>query len=130
MPELTPKERVMRLFRKEPVDMMPFFSGMGMVLMPAIKQLGYQFPRVHTDANLMAQAAILSSRMFGFDSVVVPYDMTCESEAIGNTISLYEDSMDILYPTIPEKMWKNMDEVQIPDNIMELGRMTMVVEAL
>ena len=43
-----------------------------------------------------------------------------ESEAIGNTISLYENSEDILYPTIPEKMWKNMDEVKIPSNIMEL----------
>jgi [methyl-Co(III) methanol-specific corrinoid protein]:coenzyme M methyltransferase len=130
MAALTPKERVMRLFRKEPVDMMPFFSGMGMVLMPAIKELGYQFPKIHTDAEKMAKSAVLSSRMFGFDSVVVPYDMTCESEAIGNTISLYEDSEDILYPTIPEKMWKSMDEVQIPDNILELGRMPMVLEAI
>jgi len=118
------------MFRKEPVDTMPFFSGMGMVLMPAIKKLGYQFPQVHTDANKLAQSAILSSRMFDFDSVVVPYDMTCESQAIGNTISLYENSEDILYPTIPEKMWKSMDQVQIPDNIMELGRMPMVVEAI
>ncbi|RJQ85632.1 MAG: methyltransferase [Desulfobacteraceae bacterium] len=130
MAALTPKERVMRLFRKEPVDVMPFFSGMGMVLMPAIKKLGYQFPKIHTDANKMAQAAVLSSRMFGFDSVVVPYDMTCESEAIGNKISLYENSEDILYPTIPEKMWKTIDEVRIPDNFMTLGRMPMVVEAL
>jgi len=130
MAALTPKERVMRMFRKEPVDTMPFFSGMGMVLMPAIKKLGYQFPQVHTDANKLAQSAILSSRMFDFDSVVVPYDMTCESQAIGNTISLYENSEDILYPTIPEKMWKSMDQVQIPDNIMELGRMPMVVEAI
>ena len=29
MTELTPKERVMRVFRKEPVDTMPFFSGYG-----------------------------------------------------------------------------------------------------
>jgi [methyl-Co(III) methanol-specific corrinoid protein]:coenzyme M methyltransferase len=130
MAALTPKERVMRLFRKEPVDTMPFFSGMGMVLMPAIKKLGYQFPQVHSDATKLAQSAILSSRMFDFDSVVVPYDMTCESQAIGNTISLYENSEDILYPTIPEKMWKNMDQVQIPANIMSLGRMPMVVEAI
>lgn len=130
MAALTPKERVMRMFRKEPVDTMPFFSGMGMVLMPAIKKLGYQFPQVHSDANKLAQSAIMSSRMFDFDSVVVPYDMTCESQAIGNTISLYENSEDILYPTIPEKMWKSMDQVQIPDNIMELGRMPMVVEAI
>ena len=127
---LTPRERVMRLFRKEPVDTMPFFSGMGMVLLPAIKELGYQFPQIHTDAEKMARSAILSSRMFGFDSVVVPFDMTCESQAIGNEISLYENAADILYPTIPQKMWKDMDEVAIPDNILDLGRMPMVLEAI
>ncbi|MCF8026052.1 MAG: hypothetical protein K9K82_11275 [Desulfobacteraceae bacterium] len=130
MTELTPKERVMRVFRKEPIDTMPFFSGYGMVVMPAIKELGYRFARVHTDANRLVQSALLSSRMFGFDSVVVPFDMTCESEALGNQISLYENSDDILYPTVPEKRWKGLEEVDIPDNILELGRIPMVIEAL
>ena len=130
MTELTPKERVMRVFRKEPVDTMPFFSGYGMVVMPAITKLGYRFSKVHTDANMMVQAAIESSRMFGFDSVVVPFDMTRESQALGNEISLYEDSEDILYPTIPDKVWKGLDEVEIPDNILELGRMPMILEAI
>jgi len=130
MTELTPKERVMRVFRKEPVDTMPFFSGYGMVVMPAIAKLGYRFSKVHTDANMMVQSAIESSRMFGFDSVVVPFDMTCESQALGNEISLYEDSEDILYPTIPDKVWKGLDEVEIPDSILELGRMPMILEAI
>jgi [methyl-Co(III) methanol-specific corrinoid protein]:coenzyme M methyltransferase len=47
MAELTPIERVQRFFNREPVDKMPFFSGMGMVLLPAIKKLGYNFPSVH-----------------------------------------------------------------------------------
>ncbi|MBW2584307.1 MAG: methyltransferase, partial [Deltaproteobacteria bacterium] len=105
MSELTPKERVMRLLRKEPVDTMPFFSGMGMVVMPGIEKAGIKFASVHTDPERMAWSAIWSARLMGFDCVVVPYDMTMESEAMGNTISLYEDSEDILYPTIPEKIW-------------------------
>ena len=130
MAELTPKERVMRVFRKEPVDTMPFFSGYGMVVMPAINELGYAFPTVHTDANKLAQAAMLSAKMFDFDSVIVPFDMCCESEAVGNSISLYENSMDILYPTIPEKMWKKLDQLDIPSDIMKRGRMPMIIEAI
>ena len=130
MAELTPRERVMRVFRKEPVDTMPFFSGYGMVVKPAITKLGYRFPQIHSDINMMVQSAIESSRMFGFDSVVVPYDMTSESEALGNEISLYEDSDDILYPTIPEKRWQGLEEVDIPDNILELGRIPMILEAI
>ncbi len=130
MTELTPKERVMRTFRKEPVDTMPFFSGYGMVVMPAIKKLGFKFPKIHSDANMMVQAAIESARMFDFDSVIVPYDMTAESQALGNEISLYEGSEDILYPTIPDKRWKGLEEVDIPDNIVELGRIPMILEAI
>jgi [methyl-Co(III) methanol-specific corrinoid protein]:coenzyme M methyltransferase len=130
MPELSPKERVMRVFRKEPVDTMPFFSGYGMVLLPAIQQLGYRFPQIHTDVEKMVKSAVLSSEMYGFDSVVVPFDMCCESEALGNTISLYDNSTDILYPTIPNKIWNGLEDVEIPDNILELGRMPMVLEAI
>jgi [methyl-Co(III) methanol-specific corrinoid protein]:coenzyme M methyltransferase len=130
MTELTPKERVMRLLRKEPIDTMPFFSGMGMVVMPGIEKAGLKFPTVHTDAERMAQSAIWSARMMGFDCVVIPYDMTMESEAIGNKISLYENSEDILYPTIPNKIWETLDDVHIPANITELGRLPMLPKVI
>ena len=33
MAELTPIERVQKFFKREPIDKMPFFTGMGMVCM-------------------------------------------------------------------------------------------------
>ena len=130
MSELTPKERVMRLLRKEPIDTMPFFSGMGMVVMPGIEKAGVKFASIHTDAERMAWSAIWSARLMGFDCAVIPYDMTMESEAMGNTISLYENSEDILYPTIPEKIWSSMDEVVIPDDIEQKGRLPIIPQAI
>ncbi len=130
MAELTPKERVLRLLKKEPIDTMPFFSGMGMVVMPGIEKSGYKFATVHTDAERMAWSAIWSARLMNFDCVVIPYDMTMESEAMGNTISLYADSEDILYPTIPNKIWSTLDEVEAPDNIMEKGRLPILPKAI
>ncbi len=130
MAELTPRERVMRLLRKEPIDTMPFFSGMGMVVMPGIEKSGFKFATVHTDAERMAWSAIWSARLMNFDCVVIPYDMTMESEAMGNTISLYADSDDILYPTIPNKIWSTLDEVVVPDKIMEKGRLAILPEAI
>ncbi len=130
MAELTPKETVMRLLRKEPIDTMPFFSGMGMVVMPGIEKSGFKFATVHTDAERMAWSAIWSARLMNFDCVVIPYDMTMESEAMGNTISLYADSDDILYPTIPNKIWSTLDEVVVPDKIMEKGRLAILPEVI
>ena len=124
----------MRTFRREPVDTMPFFSGMGMVLLPAIKKLGFKFPQVHTNAEKLAWSGIESARMFNLDSIVIPYDMCWESEALGNKISLYEDSEDILYPTIPNKNWTELDQVNITDRdiqtIMTKGRMPLIPQAI
>jgi [methyl-Co(III) methanol-specific corrinoid protein]:coenzyme M methyltransferase len=113
---------------------MPFFTGMGMVLHPAIKKLGYKFPSVHRDAEKIAYSGIESARMFNLDSVVIPYDMCWESEALGNEISLYEDSEDILYPTIPYKNWETLDQVDISqddiDNIMDKYPLNILPEAI
>ncbi len=130
MAELTPKERVMRLLRKEPIDIMPFFSGMGMVVMPGIEKAGFNFPTIHTSAERMAMSAIESARLMNFDCVVIPYDMTMESEAMGNTISLYAESEDILYPTIPNKIWSTLDEVVVPEDILERGRLPILKDAI
>jgi [methyl-Co(III) methanol-specific corrinoid protein]:coenzyme M methyltransferase len=134
MAELTPIERVKRFFQREPVDKMPFFTGMGMVLHPAIKKLGYKFPSVHRNAERLAYSGIESARMFNLDSVVIPYDMCWESEALGNEISLYEDSEDILYPTIPYKNWQELDQVDISqddiDHIMDKYPMNLIPEAI
>ena len=134
MVELTPKERIMKFFNREPVDRMPVFTGMGMVLLPAIKKLGYNFSSVHRNAERLARAGIESARMFGLESVVIPFDMCWESEALGNEISLYEDSEDILYPTIPSKNWAGVDQVEITqdeiDNIMDQYPMTLIPEAI
>ena len=65
MAELTPKERVMRLLRKEPIDTMPFFSGMGMVVMPGIKKAGVNFPTFTPSAERMAMVGHLVGKTDG-----------------------------------------------------------------
>ncbi|MCK4987643.1 MAG: hypothetical protein KAS40_19055, partial [Desulfobacterales bacterium] len=43
-------------------------------------------------------------------------------------VSLYEQSDDILYPTVPSK-WKNLDEVEIPVDFLNRGRLPLVDQA-
>jgi len=129
---MTPKERVKALLQKQPVDDMPVFSGMGTVTIQAIDKLGYRFAKVHTDAAMMANSAIESAEMFGFDGIVVPFDMCTVPEALGRGVSLYENAEGILYPTVPTK-WANLDQVDLPDSfdgIFNQGRMAVVDEAL
>ena len=128
MAELTPKERVNRLFKREPIDTMPCFSGMGMVTIQVINEMGIRFPEVHTSAEYLARSAVLTTEMFGFDAAIIPYDMGTVPEAMGRGISLYENSDDILYPTVPSK-WATIDNVEISEDFMSQGRMPLVDEA-
>ena len=128
MSELTGKQRVQKLFKREPVDTMPCFSGQGAVVVQAIEKMGTQFAKIHTDAKLMAESAITSAGLFNMDGVVIPYDMATVAEAMGRGISLYDGADGIIYPTVPNK-WKTLDEIDIPEDYMSRGRLPMVDEA-
>lgn len=132
MSSMTSKERVTAFFKKEPVDVMPVFSGMGMVTVQAIEDLGYKFAKVHTDGEMMAASAMRTAELFGFDAVITPYDMCAIPEALGRGVSLYEDAEGILYPTVPTK-WASMDEVDLPDDfggIWSQGRLPAIDDAI
>ncbi len=125
---MTPKERVNRFFKREPIDTMPCFSGMGMVTIQVINEMGIRFPEVHTSAEYLARSAVMTAEMFGYDAAIIPYDMGTVPEALGRGISLYENTDDILYPTVPTK-WATIHEVDIPENFLSRGRMPLVDEA-
>ena len=80
---MTPKERVRKFFKKEPVDTMPLFSGMGTVTIQAIEKMGVRFAEIHTDAELMGKSAMTSLEMWGMDGAVVPYDMCIPARGHG-----------------------------------------------
>ena len=128
MSELTGKQRVQKLFKREPLDTMPCFSGQGAVVVQAIDKMGTKFAKIHTDARLLAESAITSARMFNMDGVVIPYDMAVVAEAMGRGVSLYDGAEGVIYPTVPDK-WKDFDEIDIPANYMSQGRLPMIDEA-
>ena len=128
MAELSGKERVLKMFKKEPIDRMPCFSGQGTVTVQAIEKMGTQFAKIHKDADLMAGAALTSARMWGLDGLSIPFDMAAVAEAMGRGVSLYDAAEGIIYPTVPNK-WKDLDEIDIPGDYMSKGRMPIIDKA-
>ncbi|NOY64425.1 MAG: MtaA/CmuA family methyltransferase [Nitrospirae bacterium] len=126
------RERILKLFAGESVDRVPCFSGMGNVTTEGLKTLGYRFAAVHLDAKMMAESAATTPKLFGFESAVVPFDLTVEAEALGCQINVYAHSEDILYPTIKEKIIHNEDEmdIEIPDGVEKKARVPLVKEAI
>jgi [methyl-Co(III) methanol-specific corrinoid protein]:coenzyme M methyltransferase len=129
---LTPKERVMKLFKREKTDYIPIFSGMGNITIHGLTRYGWKFPEIHADANKMAKMAASTYQLFGFECAVVPFDMGVEAEVLGSKVNYYAHATDILYPTIGEHPAEKVEDLdlQIPPDLSRAGRIPLVTEAI
>lgn len=126
------RERVLKLFKKEKIDRVPCFSGMGNITETGINKLGYRFAGIHLDAKQMADTAASTYKLFGYECGVVPVDLCVEAEALGCVINVYPHADGILYPTIKEKLVHKEEEmdIAIPSNLAARGRVPLVKEAI
>ena len=108
MVELNARERVLKLFRREKIDRVPVFSGMGNVTEHGLEKHGWKFSEIHTDARKMANMAASTFQLFGFECAVVPFDVGVEAEALGAELNFYSHRDDIVYPTVSRKLAKAM----------------------
>lgn len=130
---MTSKELVLSIFANKDADRMACFSGFGSVLTASLDEYGYKFPTVHGDPVKMANTSAFTYKTTGMESVIVPYDMCVDAEALGCVMNAYENVNQLLYPTIKEKIIHNEEEmttIAIPDKVWEKGRYPVVMEAL
>ena len=125
----SPRERVLRLFRKEKIDRVPVFSGMGNVTVHGLKESNIPFSQVHGDPKLLAATSSSTYRLFGFECAVVPYDIAVEAEVLGCTMNTYSHRDGILYPTVKDKI-HGPEDIKVPENLAEKGRIPVITEAI
>jgi [methyl-Co(III) methanol-specific corrinoid protein]:coenzyme M methyltransferase len=79
---------------------------MGSITLEGLRRLGYRFNEIHTDGRKMADAAASTHRLFGMESVVVPFDMGVSAEALGVSAKYYDKAEDtqIIYPVMQRKL--------------------------
>lgn len=130
--ELSAKERVLRLFRREKIDRIPVFSGMGNVTVHGLQQYGWKFSEIHTDARKMASMAASTYQLFGFECAVVPFDVGVEAEALGAGLNFYPHRTDVVYPTVSRKLADRVKDLnlQLPPDLAKAGRIPLVTEAI
>jgi len=129
---LTSRERVLRLFRREKIDYIPVFSGMGNITVHGLEKYGWKFPEIHTDARKMASMAASTYELFGYECAVVPFDLAVEAEALGAKANYYTHATEILYPTITEHPAEKVEDLnlQVPSDLAKAARIPLVIEAL
>jgi [methyl-Co(III) methanol-specific corrinoid protein]:coenzyme M methyltransferase len=95
-----------------------------------IRERGLRFNDILRDVQPMTEAALLSFE-FGFESVVLPFDLNVEAEILGAEVRYYEDVDGIpVYPTIVDKSVTSADDIEIPPDLGRAGRLPVILEAV
>ncbi len=128
----TARDRVLSMLKGEKVTPVPCFSGVGNVTTKGLEKLGYRFADVHNDAKMMAESAMTSYELYGYECVVVPFDLCLEAEALGCVMNPYADTDELLYPTIKEKSKQTTEELRAvaTPELAGKGRLPLVLEAV
>lgn len=127
---LTPRERVLRILDGRKPDRRNFFTGMSAITIDALRRYGYSFSEIHLDPIKMAEIGCSSYEMFGFESSNIPFDMGVEAEALGAEVNFYLERRDrVIFPTVMRPAIEEPEDLSIPENIEERGRIGIVTRA-
>jgi len=131
MKELSSRERVLGALLGEKIDRIPAscVAGCGgTVCVEMQKSVDIYWPEAHKDAEKMAKLAIASYELSGLECVRVPFDFVIEPEALGCEIK-FPDKVDAV-PMVYEHPYKSPADLKMPENILELGRIPTLLEAI
>jgi len=131
MSELTPKERLLRVLRKQPVDRPPVICTGGMMnaaIVEIMRKTGHTLPEAHFDAARMADLALDIAQYTGFENAGVPFCMTVEAELLGSPINHGTLECE---PKILHETFSSVSQVAFGDveKMAHSGRMNVVVAA-
>ncbi len=131
MKKFTPRRRVLAALLGGPVDRIPATSVAGCggtVNVDMQKASGIYWPEAHKDAQKMAKLAIASYELSGMECVRVPFDFVVEAEALGCEIKWFESPEHL--PAVKGHPFTKPEDLKMPENILEKGRIPVVLEAI
>lgn len=128
---LTPKERLVRVLRKEPVDRPPVLCVGGMMnaaIVEVMEKTGHTLPEAHFDAHRMADLAQDVQQHTGFENFGVPFCMTVEAEILGSQIDFGTLACE---PKIAKELYPSVRQVHygVVADVARSGRIQTVVDA-
>jgi len=125
---LSPKRRFMSaLFGGRRADRPPVGNPTSVVTMELMEKTGIFFPRAHLDAGQMAELAAAGHEILGFDSIMPEFSVQQEAAALGCEMDWGDPSM---MPDAKTHPFQRVEDLKIPENILEKPSMRVVLDAL
>jgi len=132
MADLSPKERIFRVFDKKAVDRPPVVCPGGMMnaaIVDVMENTGHTLPAAHHEPELMAALSRDVSEGTGFENFGVPFCMTVEAEVLGSSIDFGTLECE---PKIKKEFYKSVADVEFkqPETTLKIGRIETVAKAI
>ncbi len=137
MNDLSPKERILRIFNKQIVDRPPVICPGGMMnsaIVEIMNKTGNRLPEGHHDSSIMTSIAEDVYKYTGFENIGVPFCMTIESEVLGSSIDYgsiscepkiyreaFSSTVDVIYKEL-SIMHKNSRVQAVAESIYHLSK--------
>lgn len=127
--EMTSRERVLAALRRESVDRTPVCNPTSVATVELMDLVDAPFPHANRDAEAMARLAATSYTELGFDSVMPVFSIVQESSALGCKMQWEQKDN---WPTVrmSEPIWKDVDDIRIPNDFLIHPDMVCVLDAI
>ena len=121
------KTRFMNALNLKPVDRPPAAAVVTGITVGMMEKAGIYYPDAHHDAKQLAGLAASIWETSHTEAIKLPFGMTPEVEVLGLEIDF--GTHDQLPTDIQSKL-NHPDELVIPDDFFERGRIPVVLEAI
>jgi len=132
MSDLSPKERIFRVFDKKAIDRPPVVCPGGMMnaaIVDVMKATGHTLPVAHRESELMAALSQDVNEHTGFENYGVPFCMTVEAEVLGSSVDFGTLTCE---PKIQKEKYDSVSNVAFtkPATDLHCGRVEIVSAAI
>jgi len=115
------------LFGGRRSDRPPVGNPTSIVTLELMEKAGVFFPQAHLDAGQMAELAAAGHEILGFDAIMPEFSVQQEAAALGCEMDWGSPSM---MPDAKTHPFQRVEDLRIPENILEKPSLKVVLEAL
>ena len=127
MRKMTSKERFFSLLNNMEADRPAVINPVSIATTESVNALGFDFSKVHLDAESTAALACYAYEELGFDSIMPYFSVVLEAAALGAEIK-WGDNQTM--PTIRSRVFSEPEQMRIPGDYLDRPGVRDIIEAL
>ncbi|KYH36257.1 MAG: Methylcobalamin:coenzyme M methyltransferase, methanol-specific, partial [Candidatus Hecatellales archaeon B24] len=128
MEPLNPRDRVLNALTGRSVDRIPVTAVTQTGTVEFMEATGARWPEAHSNPELMVKLALAAYELAGLETARIPFGLTVLADALGAEVNM--GTID-RQPSVREHPYSSgLSEFKIPENLLELKRIPVVLEAV